>query len=841
MTEPLRHYAVAELKKIEEEFLSSPKGLSEGQISKQEKLFGRNELRTTPNLGIFLDFLSHFKSPLVIILLFASGLSFLVGDDVNAIIIASIVLISAALDFFEERGARDAAQRLRDTVRNKALVIRDGSEREVFSEELLPGDIVKLSAGKVVPADLRIILAKDFFVNQSALTGESFPVEKTPVVPAQAQSIDEFTNIALMGSSVVTGSATAIVVKTGMSTHFGGIAAKLILPAEETSFSRGVKDFGYLVMRITLMLIVFIFLINGVLKHNWLEAFMFALAVAVGLTPELLTMIMSVSMARGSLRMAKKGAIVKKLASIPNFGSMDVLCTDKTGTLTQDKIAVVKYINANGESSDEVLRLAYLNSYYQSGMKNPLDDALLSGFKIDINNTEKTDEVPFDFFRRRMSVVVKTNGDNLLITKGAPEEILKICNTGELNDHKITDLYESLSKEGYKVIAIAVKELGHKESCLKEDEHAMLLKGFIAFLDPPKPEAAETIRSLNDIGIEVKIITGDNHLVALRICADIGLKVKGLMLGKEIDFLSDDALQIRAGNTTVFARFSPDQKNRVIHALQKRHTVGYMGDGINDAPSLKTADVGISVSNATDVAKESADIILTDKSLLILKEGVMEGRKTFVNTIKYIQMGLSSNFGNMFSMAAAAVFLPFLPMLPVQILLNNFIYDFSQVTIPTDNVDSESILYPKRWNLSFIKKFMIVFGIISSAFDLITFYIFYSYFDANESQFQTAWFLESLTTQTLVIFFIRTRKIPFMQSNASVPVIVSSIACLLLAWAIPFSPLSHYLNMTTLSANMLTVIIALVFVYLVIVELAKRIFYRFDKHIIEMERIKVVL
>jgi P-type Mg2+ transporter len=826
MVESLFHWAEISIHDIYNEFHSSERGLPEIQIEQQEKLFGKNELQRGQKLGVFFEFLGHFKSPLVIILLFASLLSFILGDDVNAIIIAAIVVISAVLDFLEERGAHSAAQRLRDTVRSKALVVRDGVEKEVFSEELYPGDIVNLNAGKLVPADLRIITAKDFFVNQSALTGESFPAEKMAGVLLHPQSVDELTNIALMGSSVVSGSATGIIVKTGMSTHFGSIAAKLILPQQETSFSRGVRDFGYLVMRITILLIVFIFLINGVAKHNWLEAFMFALAVAVGLTPELLTMIMSVSMARGSLKMAKKGAIVKKLASIPDFGSMDVLCTDKTGTLTLDKIEVMKYIDLDGKTSDEVLRFAYLNSHYQSGMKNPLDDALLSSFTIDISDVEKADEIPFDFVRKRMSVVVKIKDKFFLITKGAPEEILKVSNTKGVPLEKFQNLYESLSREGYKVLAIGIKVMDYKNGCTKKDEDQLELKGFIAFLDPPKPEAAETIQALQGIGIEIKIITGDNQLVALKVCKEIGLDVKGLMMGYEMELLTEEALRIRSQSTTVFARFSPDQKNRVIKALQSRHTVGYLGDGINDAPSLKTADVGLSVSNATDVAKESADIILTDKSLMILKEGVMEGRKTFINTIKYIQMGLSSNFGNMFSMAAAAIFLPFLPMLPVQILLNNFIYDFSQVTIPTDKVDEETIRKPRKWDLSFIKKFMIVFGIISSVFDLITFYIFFIYFGARESQFQTAWFLESLTTQTLVIFFIRTRKIPFIQSTASVPVMVSAMLCILLAWIIPFSPVRYYLKMTALPASMLIVIGALVLCYLLIVEFVKRIFYR---------------
>ncbi len=825
MSKSLFEYGAAEEGEILAEFQSSLKtGLSDEAVEEAIKRFGLNKLHTSQEQGIVMEFLGHFKSPLVIILIFASIISFLVGDRVNALIIQGIVLMSAVLDFFEEKSAHNAAKKLRESVRIRILVVRAGIEKEILSEELVPGDVIRLNAGKVVPADVRVLQAKDFFVNQSSLTGESFPVEKRPGKIPLTTQIDELTNLALMGSSVVSGSMSGIVVRTGMTTHFGSIARKLVAPSRESSFSRGVRDFGYLVMRITMMLIVVIFLINGVLRQDWLEAFMFALAVAVGLAPELLTMIMSVSMARGSLRMAKKGAIVKKLTSIPNFGSMDVLCTDKTGTLTQDKIVLVKHINLRGDNDEDVLKLAYANSLFQSGMKNPLDDSLLEK-KVELGKMEKIDEVPFDFYRRRMSVVVKSEDKLIMITKGAPEEVLKVCRSGPYEGY--TGLYEDLSRDGFKVLAIATREMTSSQKTFsKEDETGLEPRGFVAFLDPPKPEAYETIRSLHDIGIQIKIITGDNHLVALKICKEIGLEVNGWMLGEEMDRVTDEALKIKASETTLFARFSPDQKNRVIQALQAHHTVGYMGDGINDAPSLKTADVGISVNNATDVAKESADIILTDKSLMILADGVMEGRTTFANTLKYIQMGLSSNFGNMFSMAAAALFLPFLPMLPVQILLNNFIYDFSQVTIPTDRVDEHMIRQPQKWNLAFLKKFMIVFGLVSSLFDLLTFYFFYKVFGADESQFQTAWFLESLTTQSLVIFLIRSKLGPFRQSLPSRPLVLSTTFCIILSWLIPYTFLGTYVKMVPLPINMVLAILILVVVYLVIVELTKHAFYR---------------
>jgi P-type Mg2+ transporter len=810
---------------------SSSKGLSTEEASKRLLTNGRNELQSIQQRGLFVEFLGHFKSPLVIILLFASAISFALGDITNAIIIACIVIISAVLDFFEEKSAHDAAKKLKESVKNKVQVMRDGAAQEINSEEICAGDVVLLNAGKIVPADGRVIEAKDFFINQSSLTGESFPNEKT-VFPLTKipTSLDELDNMVLMGTNVVSGSAKVLIVKTGMQTQFGKIASKLTLPDQETSFSHGVRQFGYLVMRVTILLVMFIFIINGVYKHNWLEAFMFALAVAVGLTPELLTMIMSVSMARGSQQMAKKGAIVKRLASIPNFGSMDVLCTDKTGTLTQDKITLIKCTDANGDVNQKVHEYAYVNSYFQSGIKNPLDDAMLINSDIDTSGYQKIDEVPFDFFRKKMSVVVKQNNQLTIITKGAPEEVLKSCKVTDAAIHnKLNSFYEAYSRDGYKVLAIAIKEVPpQSQPYTKEDEHDLQFCGFVSFLDPPKEEAKETIQSLMSVGIEIKIITGDNHLVAQKIASTIGLPIKGVMQGEEMDHLTDDALIVRAESTTIFARFSPDQKNRVLHAIKAHHTVGYLGDGINDAPSLKMADVGISVNNATDVAKESADIILTQKSLLILKDGVLEGRKTFANTVKYIQMGLSSNFGNMFSMAAAAVFLPFLPMLPVQILLNNFIYDFSQVTIPSDKVDDAFITSPKKWDLHFLKNFMITFGIISSVFDLITFYLFYHVFKTTEAQFQTAWFLESLTTQTLVIHIIRTQKIPFFQSTASKSVIISTVLCILLGWLVVYTPLHHYFKFAPLPTQMVLPILVLVAIYLIIVEFAKRIFYKMN-------------
>jgi Mg2+-importing ATPase len=579
-------------------------------------------------------------------------------------------------------------------------------------------------------------------------------------------------------------------------------------------------------MRVTIVLVLFIFLINAIYKHDLLQSFMFSLAVAVGLTPELLPMVMSVTMAKGSLRMAKKGVVVKKLTAIPNFGSMEVLCTDKTGTLTEDKIKLVKYIDINGASSENLFLLTYLNSYFQSGIKNPLDNAILQYKQPDISAYKKTDEVPFDFSRKRMSVVAEKDGKHTLICKGAPEEILKACIMDGAMIKRATEEYELLSTDGFRVLAIATKEVTAKPKFSKQDEDELQLQGFVAFLDPPKEDAGETIAELAKIGVEVKIITGDNHLVTQKICKEIGLPIKGIMQGHELENLTDDALQKRVMGTTIFSRFSPDQKNRVIMALKKFHrAVGYMGDGINDAPSLKTADVGISVNSGTDVAKDAADIILTEKDLLVLKEGILEGRKTFGNTMKYILMGLSSNFGNMFSVAAATLFLPFLPMLPAQILINNFLYDTSQITIPTDNVDESYTLRPQRWNLKMIYHYMLIFGLTSSAFDFATFYTLYKYFHVTEAQFRTGWFMESLATQILVVFIIRTNLIPFVQSKPGKYLVISVLICLGIGWLLPYTGFASMIGFEKLPWHVLTVIIILVILYLLCAEMVKRFIY----------------
>ena len=807
-------------------------GLTSEEAEKRIKQFGENILNTAKRKNSLFELLRQFKSPLILILITATLISFSLGETINASIILLIILASVAIDFYQERDARNAAERLKESVKNKATIIRNQHEEEIFHEELAIGDIILLNAGKIVPADARILYAKDFFVNQSSLTGESFPSEKTSeAVRGENLNLADITNTVFMGSSVVSGTGKAIVVKTGAGTEFGKIAQKLAAPAIENEFSKGIKDFGFLIMKVTIVLVLFIFLINAVLKRDLLESFMFSLAVAVGLTPELLPMIMAVTMARGSSHMAKKGVIVKRLSTIPDFGSMEVLCTDKTGTLTEDVIHLIKYVDKQGTDSENVLLLAYLNSSYQTGIKNPLDDAVVSFRKVDITGYSKKDEIPFDFARRRMSVVVTFQDKNILICKGAPEEIFKACLMSEEDKLIANAEYERLSMEGFRVLAVASKETGADEVFTIEDELAMTLQGFIAFLDPPKQDAGEVIAALKKIGVAVKIITGDNHLVTLKVCKEIGLPVKGILQGHEMAGLSPDALRQRVKRTTIFTRFSPEQKNRVILALKEYHgAVGYMGDGINDAPSLKTADIGISVNSATDVTKEAADIILTQKDLMVLKEGILEGRKTFGNTMKYILMGLSSNFGNMFSVAAATIFLPFLPMLPVQILINNFLYDTSQITIPGDNVDTSYIQKPQRWNLRMIYGYMFIFGITSSVFDLLTFFLLYRFFNVSRAQFRTGWFLESLATQILVVFIIRTWHVPFTESKPSGKLVFSVSVCLAAGWVLPYLPFSGLAGFERLPGRVLLYIVGIVIIYLFTAEWVKRFIYgRFNK------------
>ena len=799
-------------------------GLSHHEAEDRLARYGRNVVAGNAHFSATEHLLRQFSNPLVLILIFASLISAATGERVNAAIILAIVIGSAAIDFANTYKSSKAAEALRRRVMITATVIRDGDEDEIPIADIVPGDVVVLKPGDIVPADGKVLHSKDFFINESSLTGESFPVEKT----ASAE--------VFMGSSAVSGSGAIEVTATGKDTKFGAIARSLSEREAPTEFDKNIRDFSVLVMRMTFMLVTFVFFINTLLKHNVLESFLFATALAVGLTPELLPMIIALNLSKGSLSMAKHGVIVKRLSAIQNFGSMDVFCTDKTGTLTEDKIALVKYLDGFGEASESVLLHAYLSSSFHTGLANPFDKAVKEFRTLDIASYQKIDEIPFDFGRKRNSMVVEHDGQRLLITKGAPEEVFAVSDfygdeSTPLRGHaatKTNDEYRRLSADGFRVLAIAVRKISErKEVYAKEEERNMTLIGFVAFYDPPKKSVGNVIRQLREHGIEVKIVTGDNELVTQKITDAINLPVKGVMLGSEIRSLTDDALRIRIERTTIFARVNPIQKLRIIEALRRnKHVVGYLGDGINDAPSLKAADVGISVNNAVDVAKESADLILLHKSLDELIHGVIEGRKTFANTLKYLMMSLSSNFGNMFSMAGASIFLPFLPMLPTQILFNNLIYDVSQFTIPMDNVDSEDIRTPRRMNIGFIRKFMWVFGPISSIYDFATFFLLYFVFRMGDGPFQTGWFMESLATQAFVIYVIRTRKLPFIKSRPSAPLFWSTMAAVILGWAVAQTYLGDIFHFVPLPTYAFMSIIALVIVYLVNVEIVKRWFYR---------------
>ncbi len=818
---------------------TSVSGLSSEEAQNRLEIFGYNEIARKKKRASIIEFISHFKSPLIIILLSAGVISSFFGEMVNAIIIFAIVLLSVILDFIQESKAERAAELLREKVTTTATVIRDKSKREVKLSEIVPGDIIYLSAGDIVPADARLIDAKDLFVNQSNLTGESFPVEKTPrPLKSNDMVLTEWSNYLFMGTSVISGTSTAVVVKTGSFTEYGKIAKKIVAKAPETEFERGLKQFGFLIMQITFLLVIFVFFVNALYKRDILESLLFSVALAVGLTPELLPMIVSINLSSGAMMMSKKGVIVKRLASIQNFGSMDILCTDKTGTLTENRITLVLHVDIEGNDDEKVLLYSFLNSFHQTGLKSPLDEAILRYRNISIDDYVKVDEVPFDFVRKRVSIVVEHKREKILIAKGAPEEILKECSFFEVSNSifdlteeykkKIERKFLDLSSEGFRVLGVSYKRVREEKQVYSiNDETNMVFLGFVAFIDPPKETAKEAVQQLRDDGIILKILTGDNEIVTRKTCEKLGIEVKGVILGSEIAEMDNEALSRVVEEANIFARVTPAQKDRIMNALKNNgHVVGFLGDGINDAPSLKTADIGISVDNAVDVAKESADIILLQKNLMVLHDGVLEGRKTFGNTMKYILMGTSSNFGNMFSVAGASLFLPFLPMQPIQILLNNFLYDMSQSTIPTDKVDQEYIENPKRYDISFIRKFMIFFGPLSSLFDFLTFFIMMYAFNATEPLFQTAWFIESLCTQTFVIFIIRTEMSPFYKSKPSRPLIFSSLIVVGVAITFSLTPLGVPFKFVQPPPLFYVVLAGLVGAYLLLVEGMKKWFFK---------------
>jgi Mg2+-importing ATPase len=811
-----------------------PQGLTDAEASARLARLGANTVGERPDAALWRQGVQRLLEPLNVLLLVLSGVSVLSGNAESAAIIFLMVVLSLTLGLVQERRSGRAAAALRAMVHITASVLRPGHDaRDCPIEQLVPGDVLHLSAGDLVPADVRVLAARDFFVNEAALTGESVPAEKhaqseTPEAIA-AGDVLVLRNVCFMGTNVASGTATVVVVLTGPRAVFGGIAGAITGERVQTSFERGIHRFTWLILRLMAVMVPLVFLINGFGKGDWLQALLFATAVAVGLAPEMLPMLVTVNLAKGALALSRKKVIVKRLDAIQNLGAMDVLCTDKTGTLTQDRIILEKYLDLRGEPSDRVLDFAYLNSHYQSGLKNLLDLAVLRYAEVHDKVHaqglyEKVDELPFDFQRRRMSVVLARGQERLLICKGAVEEVFAACRWAELRGERVpldaSHLAEvqagsrALNEDGLRVIAIAYKLLpAHAQQAAAPlpdgpalsvaDESDLVLLGYIAFLDPPKDSAKPALAALAAHGVAVKILTGDNEVVTRKVCGEVGLAATVVLLGREVEAMDDVALGQAAADTQVFAKLSPGQKARVIGALRARgHVVGYLGDGINDGPALKAADVGISVDSAVDIARESADIILLEKSLLVLDEGVIEGRKVFANLLKYIRMGASSNFGNMFSVLGASAWLPFLPMAPIQVLSNNLLYDLSQTAIPTDTVDDEELLKPRKWEIQHIARFMLLVGPISSIFDYATYALMFWGFGAQApvqaALFQTGWFVESLLSQTLIIHVIRTGRIPFVQSRASLPLLVATLGISAFDVWLPYSPLASFLGLVPL-------------------------------------------
>lgn len=825
---------------------STEQGLSQTEAKKRLLDVGANEIVEKKYHSIILQAISHSTNPLVAILLFAALISAFTGSMVNAMIIVGIVLMSVILDYVQSHRSLMAVRHLQEQVAATAYVMRDNQWVKIPSREVIPGDVIRLCAGDMIPADALLLSAKDLHIQQAALTGESLPVEKEALEISQpVKNPVEALNAIFAGCSVVSGNATALVLATGKNTLFGKIAQSLSVTPPHTEFDKGITRFGFFIMKTVTVLVVFVLIVNMLLHRSLLESLLFSIALAVGLTPELLPMITTVTLARGAIRMAQEKVIVKNLSAIQNFGSIDILCSDKTGTITSGEMTLDKYINLSSEQSEHVLLFAYLNSLYgtEFGNKfnaavikklniNPLDAAILKHDHPDVQSYEKIDEVPFDFERRRSSVVVNKNGEHYLITKGAPEGILKICTEYELNgktyplDDKVhaqcEQLFHSLSMDGYRVLAVAYRNMPIQNSYHANDEENLILSGFLAFIDPPLKDVAQTIKELQREGVNIKIITGDNDLVASHVCKTVGLDPKKIILGDEIDHMTDSDLSNLAEQTQIFARISPSQKQRIIEALRARgHVVGYIGDGINDAPSLHIADVGISVSGAVDVAREAADIILLKHNLNVLLNGIMEGRKSFGNVMKYLIVGTSSNFGNMLSMVFALVFIPFFPATPTQLLLNGFLYDISQVTIPTDNVDKSFMQKPRHWDIDIVKKFMLYLGPLTSVFDLLTFFVMLTVFHASEALFQTGWFVESLATQVLVIFVVRTVK-NCWESRPSLPLVISVLSIVVIGILLPFSPLGPLFQFTPLPGMYFLFLLVATFSFLSLMEILKK-------------------
>lgn len=809
-------------------------GLDEKEAQKRLKQYGANLLKPRKKSYSILLLLAQFNSPIILLLVFAAGLSFYLHQVTGASIILIIVFISGLLGFWQERRAADAVAGLLAIIQIKASVLRDGKHNDVPVEYVVPGDIIVLRAGDIVPADSRILLCKDLFINEASLTGETYPAEKMPEILDSETPLSRRINCLFMGTNVVSGTATAVVVHTGTNTQFGRVSQRLGLREPETEFERGVKHFGYLLLEITMVLVVAIFAINVYLARPVVDSFLFSLALAVGLTPQLLPAIISINLAHGARQMATHKVIVKRLASIENFGSMNILCTDKTGTLTEGTVRLNSVLDLEGNESEEVFLLAYVNAFFETGFFNPIDQAILNFRKLDVSGLKKLDEVPYDFIRKRLSILVSNGFEHTIVTKGALVNVLEVC-TSAMRGQEVVDIsmvkepvqarFQELSGKGYRVLGLCKKTV-KSDVLLAKDEAEMTFLGFLVFFDPLKESIAQTIRDLFQLGIGLKVITGDNRLVAASIIKPLGLLGGRVLTGPEISRESDEALQKLVQVVDVFAEVEPKQKERLILALRKSgNVVGYMGDGINDASALHAADVGISVESAVDVAKEAADIVLLEKDLSVLKQGVIEGRKTFSNTMKYVFMATSANFGNMLSMALLSLFLPFLPLLPTQVLLTNLLTDLPEMTIAGDRVDPELVSHPRRWSIGFIRNFMVTFGLLSSLFDFLTFGALLFLLHANVDQFRTGWFIESVVSASFVVLIIRTRR-PFLSSRPSRSLIVVTLLVGLMTFLLPFSPLSEPFGFTKISPYFLAVIVVIVGIYIASAEIVKKIFYR---------------
>ncbi|HEX7321196.1 MAG TPA: magnesium-translocating P-type ATPase [bacterium] len=815
---------------------TAPEGLTSEEAQKRYAGNRANLLKTKKRPDDLTIFLSQFKSPIILILLFAVLLSYFLHEHIDALIILIIVMVSGFLGFWQERGASRAVEKLLSVVQIKPEVLRDSQVKEIPIDEVVPGDIILLKAGDVIPADCRLLESKDLFINEATLTGETYPVEKEAKELTSETLPGPQVNTLLMGTNVVSGTARAVVVYTGKETEFGKISARLRLRPPETEFERGVRRFGYLLMEITLLLVIAIFAINVFLARPVLDSFLFSLALAIGLTPQLLPAIISVNLAHGAKAMAKKKVIIKRLASIENFGSMDVLCSDKTGTLTEGVVELNAGLNVIGQDSEKALFYAFLNASFETGLANPIDVAIRKAREFDISDCRKLDEVPYDFVRKRLSILLSKDKTHLMITKGALANVLAICSSAEVPAEGIVDmtrvqdqiqkLFETYSNRGNRVLGIAYRLMGEQTIITKESETDMIFLGLIVFFDPPKPQIAETIGQLEKLGITLKIITGDNRLVAFNMAQKIGLGDAEILTGSDLHQMTDEALTLVVSDTRVFAEIEPNQKERIILALKKSsHVVGFIGDGLNDVSALHTADVGISVDSGVDAAKDAADIVLLEKDLGVLSQGVQEGRSTFANTLKYVFMATSANFGNMFSLAGASVFLRFLPLLPKQILLLNLLTDFPEMTIATDRVDRQMVDEPRRWNISFIRKFMIVFGLLSSVFDYLTFGVLLFMLQASPAQFRTGWFLESIVSAAVIVLVIRTRK-PFFKSIPGSYLIFATFMVIGIAFLIAFTPIGKLFGFGPLPSSFLILLGIVMVLYIIIAEIIKKIFYK---------------